>query len=307
MYNKILTSPYGLHLLQVRIDATLPRRDTDASPSVSPASGGDGQGSCMDRPPYYDLRSRFWLIFTFQWTVEARAVVYVAMGVDNNLLGDSMKLYKLAMFSWKLHQQKSWTLLTEYSTTQKESLPCTSVLSVPCSLVYSLLGKDIHNIFMSVIALDGINPLFSAMAGDTCTCPDSAGYYLAAPTLACCSQQSQGGAYYDSSKLIVCSDFQLSNWVVTDMVTMNSAIMYLMVYNLRVVALVNRVNHPMHWRGYVTDESNLSLLYHFDFRFVTCPDSQGPANWTYFMWQSHKILADESNYTFVRSDWTSLL
>ena len=97
-YNKILTSLWGLHLLQVRIDATLPRRDTDASPSVSPASGGDGQGSCMDRPPYYDLRSHFWLIFTFQWTVEARAVVHVAMGVDSNLLGDSMKLYKLAMF-----------------------------------------------------------------------------------------------------------------------------------------------------------------------------------------------------------------
>ena len=74
---------------------------------------------------------------------------------------------------------------------------------------------------------------------------------------------------------------QISNGqieLVTDMVTMNSALMCLMAYNLRVVALVSRVNRPMHCGGYVNDESNLISLCHFDFRFVTCPDSQGPAN-----------------------------
>ena len=196
----------------------------------------------MDRPPYYLCHSvSFWLISLFFWTTEIRTAVYVAMGVHIILLDDSTKLYKLATFSCKLREQKSWALLTEYSTKQQESLPCASVLFVPCSLAYSLLGKEIYNIFMSVIALDSINLLFSVM-GYACTCQDAAGYNLASPTLACCSQQHDGGATYNSVSIQVRSDCQLSNWKVTDMMTMNSAIMWLMINNLRLVAPARMVS-----------------------------------------------------------------
>jgi hypothetical protein len=61
-------------------------------------------GGRSDRAPYW---SRFFIYFTFRLDNRSQAVVYVAMGVDIILLGDSMKLYKLATFSCKLHQQNS--------------------------------------------------------------------------------------------------------------------------------------------------------------------------------------------------------
>ena len=143
--------------------------------------------------------------------------------------------------------------LTESYSTKKGTLPCTSVLSPHCSLVYSLLGKDIQCIFMSVIHLDTINLLFSVMSY-TCFCPDGQvqRYRLSGPTLACCSQQASTGAVYHSDSIEVCLVWRRQLEIVSDMVTMNSVLVWLMINNLWVVAQVNRVKEAMPCRGAVS-------------------------------------------------------
>ena len=109
--------------------------------------------------------------------------------------------------------------------------------------------QGFQHTFVLVAPLDIINLLFSVM-GFTCRCPDAAGYSLASPTLACCSQQWDGGATYHSDTLTV-RRLLTPNSVVTDTVTMDSALMCLMLHNLWVVALVSRVKEAMVCRGSV--------------------------------------------------------
>jgi hypothetical protein len=137
--------------------------------------------------------------------------------------------------------------LTEYSTQTTKSLLCASVLSVPWSLVYSLLGKDNQYIFLSLIALNLVNLLFSVMGDSTCYCPDpsNSNVHLVGPTQACCNEP---GASY--GPVLVGSDCRRQIEVFTDMIKMDSAIIWLMLNNLWIVALVNMLGRVsvLHFR-----------------------------------------------------------
>ena len=185
----------------------------------------------------------------FVWTTEISTVVYVANEINIILLGDSMKSYKLATFSCKLHQQNSWALLLpelEYSTQTK--------ILYHAVQFYQCLG--LWSIHYPVRIISTSNRSWPYQ----CTFQCHGLPHLLLPIYR--AQRHPFANHHSDLLQSAISDwrylqpnsgsltFPTSNRVVTDMFKMDSATMWLIVNNLWIVApvkiplLLRRVSVP---------------------------------------------------------------